>query len=402
MKKLKRIVASLLAVLMLLGVAPVTALAGEIELHHINTTQQPAEEPAQEPVLGSEDVLPEEDVAEAAEPAAVSSSSSLDYRIVHLDCGRKYFSVEYIKSVIDTMAENGFNQLELAFGNGGLRFVLDNMDIKSGSSTLHNSEDVKAAIKQGNERFYNDPNGNSLTETNMKAIITYAQSKGVEIVPLLNMPGHMDGVLSSDLFSQYKLSGSEGSLDLNNSYAVDFGKALLKLYVDWFRQNSNSKFFSFGADEYGQGIRNPYIESSVAKVTYDQLINYMNDCAGIIEGQSMTARCFNDFVCYNRRTDCNLYKTVQVCYWSNQWNNSEYNTPDVIKNAGYKMINTNQKWYFVPSKADEYGKSVVLNNFTTFDVTKYQNIKSGYNPTSTTYTEIPVGTTNVGAMFCVW
>ena len=401
MKKLKRIVASLLAVLMLLGVAPVTALAGEIELHHINTTQQPAEEPAQEPVLSSEDVLPEEDVAEAAEPAAVSGSS-LDYRIVHLDCGRKYFSVEYIKSVIDTMAENGFNQLELAFGNGGLRFVLDNMDIKSESSTLHNSEDVKAAIRQGNERFYNDPNGNSLTETDMKAIITYAQSKGVEIVPLLNMPGHMDGVLSSDLFSQYKLSGSEGSLDLNNSYAVDFGKALLKLYVDWFKQYGNSQYFNFGADEYGQGIRNPYIESSNATVTYDQLISYMNDCAGIIEGQSMTARCFNDFVCYNRRTSCNLYKTVQVCYWSNQWNGSEYNTPDAIKNAGYKMINTNQKWYFVPSKADEYGKNVVLNNFTTFDVTKYQNIKSGWNSSSTTYTEIPVGTTNVGAMFCVW
>lgn len=411
MKKLKRIVASLLAVLMLLGVAPVTALAGEIELHHINTTQQPAEEPAQEPVLGSEDVLPEEDVAEAAEPAAVSSGS-LDYRIVHLDCGRKYFSVEYIKSVIDTMAENGFNQLELAFGNGGLRFVLDNMDIKSGSSTLHNSEDVKAAITQGNERFYNDPNGDSLTETDMKAIITYAQSKGVEIVPLLNMPGHMDGVLSSDLFSEYKLSGkndsgsivsSEGSLDLNNSYAVDFGKALLKLYVDWFKQYGNSQYFNFGADEYGQGIRNPYIESSNATVTYDQLISYMNDCADIIEKQyGMTARCFNDFVCYNRRTDCNLYKTVQVCYWSNQWNGSEYNTPDAIKNAGYKMINTNQKWYFVPSKADEYGKSVVLNNFTTFDVTKYQNIKSGWNSSSTTYTEIPVGTTNVGAMFCVW
>lgn len=411
MKKLKRIVASLLAVLMLLGVAPVTALAGEIELHHINTTQQPAEEPAQEPVLSSEDVLPEEDVAEAAEPAAVSGSS-LDYRIVHLDCGRKYFSVEYIKSVIDTMAENGFNQLELAFGNGGLRFVLDNMDIKSGSSTLHNSEDVKAAIRQGNERFYNDPNGNSLTETNMKAIITYAQSKGVEIVPLLNMPGHMDGVLSSDLFSEYKLSGkndsgsivsSEGSLDLNNSYAVDFGKALLKLYVDWFKQYGNSQYFNFGADEYGQGIRNPYIESSNATVTYDQLISYMNDCADIIEKQyGMTARCFNDFVCYNRRTDCNLYKTVQVCYWSNQWNGSEYNTPDAIKNAGYKMINTNQKWYFVPSKADEYGKNVVLNNFTTFDVTKYQNIKSGWNSSSTTYTEIPVGTTNVGAMFCVW
>lgn len=365
----KRLFAALLAVLMFIGMLPFGALGF---------------------------------TAQAADAAA------LQYRMVHLDCGRKYFSVDYIKGVIDTMYENGFNQLELAFGNGGLRFVLDNMDIVVDGSTLHDSAAVKAAIKEGNESFYNDPNGNSLNETEMKEIISYAQSKKIEIVPLLNMPGHMDALLSSSLFSQYKLKGSEGSrdsegsLDLNNSDAVGFGKALLKLYVDWFALNSTTKFFNFGADEYGQGIRNPYIESGVATVTYDQLIAYMNDCAGIIEAEGMIARCFNDFVCYNKRSDCNLYKTVQVCYWSNQWNGSEYNTPDAIKNAGYKMINTNQKWYYVPSKADEYGKSTVLSNFSKFDVTKYQNIKSGYNSTSTTYTEIPVGSTNVGAMFAVW
>lgn len=332
-----------------------------------------------------------------------SAASTLNNRIVHLDCGRKYFSVAYIKGVIDSMAENGFNQLELAFGNGGLRFVLDDMTIKNGSTTLFDSYAVKAAVLEGNKKFYDDPNGNALTEDDMKAIISYAENNGVEIVPLLNMPGHMDGLLSSSLFSQYKLSGSDGSLDLNNDNAVTFGKALLKLYVDWFKQNANlTSHFNFGADEYGQGIRNPYIESYVANVTYNQLINYMNDCANVIETESMTARCFNDFVCYNRRTDCNLYKTVEVCYWSNQWNGSEYNTPDVIKNAGYKLINTNQKWYFVPSKADEYGKSVVESNLANFDVTKFQNIKSGYNSNSTTYTQIPVGSSNVGAMFCVW
>lgn len=331
------------------------------------------------------------------------AASTLNNRIVHLDCGRKYFSVTYIKGVIDSMAENGFNQLELAFGNGGLRFVLDDMTIKNGSTTLFDSDPVKAAVLEGNNNFYDDPNGNALTENDMKAIISYAENKGVEIVPLLNMPGHMDGLLSSSLFSQYKLSGSDGSLDLNNANAVTFGKALLKLYVDWFKQNANmTSHFNFGADEYGQGIRNPYIESGVAKVTYNQLINYMNDCADVIETESMTARCFNDFVCYNRRTSCNLSKTVEVCYWSNQWNGSEYNTPDVIKNAGYKLINTNQKWYFVPSKADEYGKSVVESNLKNFDVTKFQNIKSGLNSTSTTYTQIPVGSSNVGAMFCVW
>ena len=339
-------------------------------------------------------------------PTAASSdgaASTLNNRIVHLDCGRKYFSVTYIKGVIDSMAENGFNQLELAFGNGGLRFVLDDMTIKNGSTTLFDSDAVKTAVLEGNNNFYDDPNGNALTEDDMKAIISYAETKGVEIVPLLNMPGHMDGLLSSSLFSQYKLSGSDGSLNLNNANAVTFGKALLKLYVDWFKQNANmTSHFNFGADEYGQGIRNPYIESSVAKVTYNQLINYMNDCADVIETESMTARCFNDFVCYNRRTSCNLSKTVEVCYWSNQWNDSEYNTPDVIKNAGYKLINTNQKWYFVPSKAEEYGKSVVESNLANFDVTKFQNIKSGWNSTSTTYTQIPVGNSNVGAMFCVW
>lgn len=413
----KKLLALLLALIMTVSLLPMSVFAAEMgaETPVVEGQTQQDAAPVQEPEAdnGEEDadVQPAEDDADAADDGvaafaadgvAVQTDATLESRIVHLDCGRKYFSVDYIKAVLKTMAENGFNQLELAFGNGGLRFVLDEMDIKSGDSTLHNSADVKAAILEGNKNFYDDPNGNALTETDMKAIITYANKVGVEIVPLLNMPGHMDGILGSSLFSQYKLSGSDGSLDLNNSDAVTFGKALLKLYVDWFKTYGNSNYFNFGADEYGQGIRNPYIESSVAKVTYNQLINYMNDCAGVIEGQSMVARCFNDFVCYNKRTTCNLYKTVQVCYWSNQWNGSEYNTPDVIQNAGNTMINTNQKWYFVPSKADEYGKSVVLSNFSTFDVTKYQNIKSGYNSTSTTYTEIPVGTTNVGAMFCVW
>lgn len=412
----KKLLALLLALIMTVSLLPMSVFAAAVDVPETEPqVTEPVEEDMQEPEVtdvedadvtgdaeGDADAADDGIAAFAADGVAVQADATLKYRIVHLDCGRKYFSVDYIKAVLKTMAENGFNQLELAFGNGGLRFVLDEMDIKSGDSTLHNSADVKAAILEGNKNFYDDPNGNALTETDMKAIITYANKVGVEIVPLLNMPGHMDGILGSSLFSQYKLSGSDGSLDLNNSYAIDFSLALLKLYVDWFKTYGNSNYFNFGADEYGQGIRNPYIESSVAKVTYNQLINYMNDCAGVIEGQSMVARCFNDFVCYNKRTACNLYKTVQVCYWSNQWNGSEYNTPDVIQNAGYTMINTNQKWYFVPSKADEYGKSTVLSNFTNFDVTKYQNIKSGYNSTSTTYTQIPVGTTNVGAMFCVW
>ncbi len=413
MKQRKRIL-SLLLVLSMMFSLSATAGATEIIPAGTETAQETSS-------VAEQNSLEESSVADVSDNAEVSMSDNIQdtaqilpagsqtvtadsyQTIVHLDCGRKYFSVDYIKSMLYTMAQNGFDQLQLAFGNGGLRFILDDMDLKDDNgSLLYTSDAVKAAIQQGNKNFYDAGDVNELTEADMKAIIQYASKVGIEVVPLLNMPGHMDGILSSDLFSGLKLSGSEGSLDLNNSNAVSFGKALLKKYVDWFRQNGNSQYFNFGADEYGQGIRNPYIESSVAKVTYDQLINYMNDCAEIIEKASMTARCFNDFVCYNGRTSCDLYKTVQVCYWSNQWNGSEYNTVTAIKNAGYQLINTNQKWYYVPSKSDEYGYDVVKSNFTTFDVTKFQNIQSGWNATSTTYTEIPTGTSNIGAMFCVW
>ena len=343
-------------------------------------------EPTAEPT--DEGIMPANVMPVQANVAARDTSGDDYYRIVHLDCGRKYFDVSYIKGIIDAMYLNGYNQLQLAFGNGGLRFVLDGMP--------HN---LKDAIAQGNKNFH-DSTTNELTQAEMTEIISYAKGKNIEIVPLLNMPGHMDGILSSNKYSGYKLSGSEGSLDLNNENAVAFGKELLSMYVEYFK-TQGCKFFNFGADEYGQGIRNPYIESSVAQVNYKQLIDYMNACAEIIENAGMTARCFNDFVCYNNRTSCDLKKSVQVCYWSNQWNGSEYNTVDVINNAGYKLINTNQKWYFVPSKADEYSKTTVLANFKTFDVTKFQNIKSGWNSTSTTYSEI-IGGNNVGAMFCVW
>lgn len=343
-------------------------------------------EPTAEPT--DEGIMPANVMPVQANVAARDTSGDDYYRIVHLDCGRKYFDVSYIKGIIDAMYLNGYNQLQLAFGNGGLRFVLDGMP-----------QDLKDAIAQGNKNFH-DSTTNELTQAEMTEIISYAKGKNIEIVPLLNMPGHMDGILSSNKYSGYKLSGSEGSLDLNNENAVAFGKELLSMYVEYFK-TQGCKFFNFGADEYGQGIRNPYIESSVAQVNYKQLIDYMNACAEIIENAGMTARCFNDFVCYNNRTSCDLKKSVQVCYWSNQWNGSEYNTVDVINNAGYKLINTNQKWYFVPSKADEYSKTTVLANFKTFDVTKFQNIKSGWNSTSTTYSEI-IGGNNVGAMFCVW
>lgn len=312
MKKLKRIVASLLAVLMLLSVAPVTALAGEIELHRINTTQQPTEEPAQEPVLSSEDVLPEEDVAEVAEPAAVSGSEF--YRIVHLDCGRKYFSVENIKKLIDTAAQYGYNQVQLAFGNGGCRFLLDDMELSFDGVTM-SSDTVKTNITNGNYSFNGDTR--YLTQSNMDAIIAYANTKGIEIVPMLNMPGHATAIVDGTDYT------SNGNLDVNNETARNYGYALLAKYVEYFK-NQGCKFFHFGSDESGY--------------TGTNMTTFLTGCAKVITDAGMTPRAFNDAT--NVAT---MPTSVQITYWHKE-NGSK--SADALS-SNYGMINTHGRWYYV-------------------------------------------------------
>ena len=343
----KKLFSVLLALIMVAGLLPASAMAGGWGAMDVDTTPVPTEavQPTEsaEPTKPAETETPEEPAAtpeatEAPEPTPENPAATVEptqgeptaeptdegimpanvmhvqanvaardtsgddyYRIVHLDCGRKYFDVNYIKGIIDTMYLNGYNQLQLAFGNGGLRFVLDDMDKEIPGITN--------AIAEGNENFYpNSGQKSVLTESEMTEIIQYANGKKIEIVPLLNMPGHMDGILSTSTYSKYRLKGTvngeeryDGSLDLNNTDAVDFGKKLLAMYVEYFA-DKGCKFFNFGADEYGQNIQNPYIGTSVANVTYNQLINYMNACVAIIESAGMTARCFNDFVCYNHAT----------------------------------------------------------------------------------------------------
>ena len=133
-------------------------------------------------------------IPSAKEPSAQAAGAGDDYRrIVHLDVGRKYFSVDQIKDIIDTMAESNYNALELAVGNDGLRFLLDDMLVTVGDTT-YDSAKVTAGIKQGNIAY---SHAGELSEDDMDAIIQYANENGIEIIPLLNTPGHMDAIVDA-------------------------------------------------------------------------------------------------------------------------------------------------------------------------------------------------------------
>ena len=92
--------------------------------------------------------------------ADTTSGGQTDFmKVVHLDAGRKYFSVDSIKKIIDNASADGYNYLELGVGNDGLRFLLDNMSVTVEDKT-YSSDDVTKAIQQGNVT-YNFPTSSS-------------------------------------------------------------------------------------------------------------------------------------------------------------------------------------------------------------------------------------------------
>lgn len=311
-----------------------------------------------------------------------SAADTTPYRIVHLDCGRKYFSVANIKKLIDTMAQYGYNQLQLAFGNGGCRFLLDDMSLSFGSVTM-SSDSVKTNITNGNNNFNGDTR--FLTQNDMDAIIVYANGKNIEVVPMLNMPGHATAIVYATDYA------NGGNLDVNNETARNYGCALLKKYVDYFK-GKGCKFFHFGSDESGY--------------TGDNMTKFLTGCAKVITDAGMTPRAFNDAT--NVAT---MPTSVQITYWHRE-NGSK--TASALANDGYQMINTHGRWYYVIKTAQnseigtKYWQGTVNKTATSVElptlkaekmdnkwvgINEYFDGNPGYGSTISG---------SLGSMFCIW
>ena len=75
-----------------------------------------------------------------------------------------------------------------------MRFVLDDMTVEANGKT-YASDDVKKAILEGTKAYYDDPNGQALTQAEMDELHAYATAKGIGLIAAVNSPGHMDALL---------------------------------------------------------------------------------------------------------------------------------------------------------------------------------------------------------------
>ena len=274
-------------------------------------------------------------------------------KIVSIDAGRKYFSPEQLKEIIDKAKHYGYTDLHLLVGNDGLRFMLDDMSIIANGKT-YASDDVKRAIEKGTNDYYNDPNGNHLTESQMTDLINYAKDKGIGLIPTVNSPGHMDAILNAmkELGIQnpnFSYFGKESArtVDLDNEQAVDFTKALIDKYATYFAKKT--EIFNIGLDEYANDATNAKGWTVLqTKGKYSKFITYANDLARIVKSHGLKPMAFNDGIYYNSDTSFGTFdKDIIVSMWTGGWGGYDVASSKLLVEKGHQILNTNDAWYYV-------------------------------------------------------
>lgn len=335
-----------------------------------------------------------EQPTEAVQAAETQAADSSFMKIFHLDCGRKYFTKDWILALINEISAAGYTHLQLAIGNDGMRFLLDDMSLTVGDKT-YSSEDVAAAIHAGNVAYDNrqsyTPEKDELTESEMNAIISYAASKGITVIPLINNPGHMDAILSAATSltgTTCSYNGSVTTINLENEDAVAFTKAFLTKYVEYFAAKGCTHF-GIGADEYANDV---YSTGSmgfgqlVRDGNYGKFISYVNSVAALVKAAEMKPVAFNDGFYFNNNTYSGTFDTdIVISFWTSGWGGYQSETASRLAVRGHQMINTNGDFYYVLGKSDKFD--------------------SGYDYASKFSNTAFMGSTvsnPAGATFCVW
>ena len=359
----KRLLSLILAVILMIGLLPISAFATSAS-------------------------------AQAGEDKAATQDSEF-LRIFHLDCGRKYFTVSEIEGIIDQLAENHFTHLQLAFGNDGLRFLLDDMSVTVNGKT-YESDDVKTAIKTGNSgNGLAGATAGVLNQSEMDAIIKYANTKGIQIIPLFNAPGHMYTAVNAmntlgvggkhiEISNLNDGRTSNWAVNPTDATAVAFAKALLQKYVTYFA-GKGSTMFNIGADESG-----------LDKDNYASYAKMVNDMNAIVKAAGMTTLAYNDGI-YNTayaesQPDVTFDSDIVICYWTAGANSASVET---LLTKKFKILNNTDDWYYVLGDAlygiwssAQWGYKDALSGIENTPVTQMKNYTGNEKP--------------MGSILCVW
>jgi hexosaminidase len=134
------------------------------------------------------------------------------WRGMHLDVSRHFFSINYLKKLLDLMALYKFNKLHLHLTDDqGWRIEIKKYPklTEEGAWRTFNKQDSSCIVRsKENPDFIIDEshiihkNGKTLyggfyTQEQMKEVVAYAAARHIDIIPEIDMPGHMMAAINA-------------------------------------------------------------------------------------------------------------------------------------------------------------------------------------------------------------
>lgn len=299
-----------------------------------------------------------------------SDAPDTKQRAVSLDCGRKYYSKNWICNFIREMSWMGYNTLEMHFSDDS-GFRIDLWDEAYYTDDYRPANDFTWICGSNYTSwtatdYQNDPDkGKYLSTADVVEILETAREYHIDVIPAFDSPSHMDyltwtyeqNYLNNKEYSFYSTYDNKtyyakdvnGCINYTNSggwstplkwpyystidITADQDKAFIfELYIDianFFREYGGCTDFSIGADEVN-------LTASLASGYsfawgFPDFVVYINELNALLNSMNYTMRMYNDFMgstTYKAST-YDFAENIEILYWDSPFN------PATGKNGGY-------------------------------------------------------------------
>ncbi|MFK3677612.1 family 20 glycosylhydrolase [Microbacterium sp. NPDC090218] len=229
----------------------------------------------------------------------VSSEPVVVERGFHLDAARKHFPAPWIIALLHALADVGVTTFQ-----------------------WHVSENEGFRI--GSEVFPEIVSAEHTTRAEAVAVADAAADLHIDLVPSLDMPGHLRHALSAHPELRLPTSGglpTDHALDITGSAAVDFARRLIDDLAALFPRSAR---WHLGGDEFVDFARIDEYPALAAAASgkygrhgtgFDLLTDFVNVVAAHLRTQGFASRVWNDGMLRSEAVD--LDPDIVLTWWTN-------------------------------------------------------------------------------------
>lgn len=194
----------------------------------------------------------------------IMDSPRYQWRGMHLDCSRHFFTKEEIKKYIDYLAMYKFNTFHWHLTDDqGWRIEIKQYPLLTSISSMRKETIIGKPVDNKGKplpgiKYDNTPYGGFYSQAEIKEIVGYASDRHINIVPEIEMPGHSLAVLAA--YPQFSCTGgpfetfttwgvSDDTYCAGNDSTFIFIQNILSEVLELFP----GKYIHIGGDECPKG-----------------------------------------------------------------------------------------------------------------------------------------------------